>query len=116
MRDISRLKPVFDFIHERSFGKMTLKEIAGASNMSVSHLCRYFKKVTGQTITEYIKRYRVDRAKELLIEDLRSITWIAHEVGFESHSYFDRIFHEVTHLTPQEFRRKFAPEMPIQER
>lgn len=115
MRDISRLKPVFDFIHERYCRKMALKEISGASNMSVSHLCRYFKKVTGQTITEYIKRYRVDRAKELLIEDERSITWIAYEVGFESHSYFDRIFHEVTHLTPQEFRRKFAPKMPIQE-
>jgi len=107
---------VFDFIHERYGRKMALKEISAASNMSVSHLCRYFKKITGQTITEYIKRYRVDRAKDLLIEDERSITWIAYEVGFESHSYFDRIFHEVTHLTPQEFRRKFAPEMPIQER
>jgi len=116
MRDISRLKPVFDFIHERYCNKLALKEISAASNMSVSHLCRYFKKVTGQTITEYIKRFRVDRAKELLIEDERSITWIAQEVGFESHSYFDRIFHEVTHVTPQEFRRRFAPKLQIQSR
>lgn len=113
MRNISRLKPVFDFIHEQYCRKMALPEISAASNMSVSNLRRYFKKVTGQTITEYIKRYRVDRAKELLIEDEKSITWIAYEVGFESHSYFDRIFHEVTHLTPQQFRRKFAPRLPI---
>jgi len=112
VRDISRLKPVFDFIHGRYSGKMSLQEIAEASSMSVSHLCRYFKKVTGQTLTEYITRYRVDRAKELLIEDEKSITWIAYEVGFESHSYFDRIFHDVTHLTPQQFRRKFAPRPP----
>jgi transcriptional regulator GlxA family with amidase domain len=58
----------------------------------------------------------VDRAKELLIEDEKSITYVAFEVGFESHSYFDRIFHEVTHLTPQQFRRKFAPKPAVLER
>ena len=116
MRDANRLKPVFDFIHERYCNKFALKEIAAASNMSISHLCRYFKNVTGQTITEYIKRFRVDRAKELLIEDEKSITWIAQEVGFESHSYFDRIFHEITRMTPQEFRRRFAPKAQIQAR
>jgi AraC-like DNA-binding protein len=114
MRDASRLKPVFDFIHERYCNKLALKEISAASNMSVSHLCRYFKNATGQTVTGYIKRFRVDRAKELLIEDERSITWIAQEVGFESHSYFDRIFHEVTRMTPQAFRRRFAPKLRLQ--
>jgi AraC-like DNA-binding protein len=109
LRDISRLQPLFDFIHDHYSRKMALQELSAASSMSVTHLCRYFKKVTGQTITEYIKRYRVDRAKELLIEDEKSITWIAYEVGFESHSYFDRIFHEVTRLTPQEFRKKYTP-------
>jgi len=113
LRDISRLQPVFDFIHEHYSRKMALRELSAASNMSVTHLCRYFKKVTGQTITEYIKRYRIDRAKELLIEDEKSITWIAYEVGFESHSYFDRIFHEVTRLTPQEFRRRHAPKLSV---
>jgi AraC-like DNA-binding protein len=92
---------------------MSLQELSSACNMSVTHLCRYFKKVTGQTITEYIKRYRIDRAKELLVEDEKSITWIAYEVGFESHSYFDRIFHDVTKLTPQEFRKKFAPRLSV---
>lgn len=116
MRDASRLKPVFDFIHERYCNKLALGEISAVSNMSTSHLCRYFKKVTGQTITEYIKRFRVDRAKELLIADEKSITWIAQEVGFESHSYFDRIFHEVTHVTPQAFRRKFAPRLQVETR
>jgi len=114
MRDVNRLKPAFDFIHQRYCNKLGLGEISAASNMSVSHLCRYFKKVTGQTITEYIKRFRVDRAKELLIADEKSITWIAQEVGFESHSYFDRIFREVTGITPQEFRRRFAPKSQIQ--
>ena len=113
LRDISRLQPVFDFIHERYSRKMSLQELSSACNMSVTHLCRYFKKVTGQTITEYIKRYRIDRAKELLVEDEKSITWIAYEVGFESHSYFDRIFHDVTKLTPQEFRKKFVPRLSV---
>jgi AraC-like DNA-binding protein len=109
LRDINRLKPVFEHIQHHYSQKMTLEEIARESGLSTTHLCRYFKKVTGKTITEYIKRFRVDKAKELLIEDERSITWIAFEVGFESHSYFDRIFHEVTRLTPQDFRKKYQP-------
>jgi AraC-like DNA-binding protein len=116
LRDIARLQPVFDFIHENYSRKMALQELSSASNMSETHLCRYFKRVTGQTITEYIKRCRIDRAKELLIEDEKSITWIAYEVGFESHSYFDRIFHEVTRLTPQEFRRKYTPKVSVRGR
>jgi AraC-like DNA-binding protein len=81
--------------------------------MSVTHLCRYFKRVTGRTITDYVKRYRIDRAKTLLVGDEHSITWIAYEVGFESHSYFDRIFHDVTRMTPQEFRRRYARRVPV---
>jgi len=113
LRDINRLKPIFDFIDTHYSQKVALHELADVSHMSITHLCRYFKKVTGKTITEYIKRYRIDRAKELLIEDERSITWIASEVGFESHSYFDRIFHEVTKLTPHDFRNRFAPRIRV---
>ena len=107
LKEINRLKKVFDRIHERYADKLALPDLASAANMSVPHLCRYFKKVTGKTITEYVKRFRVDRAKELLMDDEHSISWIASEVGFESHSYFDRIFHEVTRRTPLEFRRRF---------
>ena len=113
LRDINRLKPIFDFIHTHYSQKLALRDLAAVSNMSVTHLCRYFKKVTGKTITEYVKRYRIDRAKEMLIEDERSITWIASEVGFESHSYFDRIFHEVTRMTPHDFRNRYAPRVRV---
>jgi AraC-like DNA-binding protein len=113
LRDIQRLKPVFDLIRERYSEKIGLDSMAAACGMSVTHLCRYFKKVTGKTLTEYLKRYRVDKAKELLVEDERSITWIATEVGFASHSYFDRIFHEITRLTPQEFRRRYMPKVSV---
>jgi AraC-like DNA-binding protein len=113
LRDINRLKPLFDFIQTHYSQKLALRDLAHVSNISVTHLCRYFKKVTGKTITEYIKRYRIDRAKKLLIEDERSITWIASEVGFDSHSYFDRIFHEVTRMTPHDFRNRFTPKIRV---
>jgi AraC-like DNA-binding protein len=112
-RDMGRLKPLFDSVQKHYSQKLTLRELAQVSKMSVTYLCRYFKKVTGKTITEYITRYRIDRAKEMLIEDERSITWIASEVGFESHSYFDRVFHEVTRMTPHEFRNRFAPRVRV---
>ena len=113
LRDIQRLQPAFDRIHERFSGKLALLELGEATGMSVTNLCRYFKRVTGQTVSEYVKRYRIDRAKELLVGDEHSITWIAYEVGFESHSYFDRIFHQLTHMTPQDFRKRYARRLPV---
>jgi AraC-like DNA-binding protein/mannose-6-phosphate isomerase-like protein (cupin superfamily) len=113
LRDINRLQPVFERIHERYAEKLALADLAKVADMSVTHLCRYFKRVTGRTMTDYVKRYRIDRAKTLLVGDEHSITWIAYEVGFESHSYFDRIFHDVTRMTPQEFRRRYARRMSV---
>jgi AraC-like DNA-binding protein len=115
LRDLRKLQPAFDRIHHRFSERLALSDLAEAVEMSVAQLCRYFKRVTGQTVSEYVRRYRIDRAKELLIGDIHSITWIAYEVGFESHSYFDRVFNQVTRQTPQEFRKSYARRLPVED-
>ncbi len=111
LRDANRLRPVFDLIHQGYTERMKLSELAAAANIGQTSFCRYFKRVTGLTVMEYIRRYRIDQAKELLMSTDRPVTWIAYESGFESHSHFDRVFRSVTHLTPNEFRSRYAPKV-----
>jgi AraC-like DNA-binding protein len=111
LRDANRLRPVFDLIHQSYTERLKLSELAAAANIGQSSFCRFFKRVTGLTVMDYIRRFRIDRAKELLMTTDRAVTWIAYESGFESHSHFDRVFRAVTNLTPHEFRTRYAPKV-----
>jgi AraC-like DNA-binding protein len=113
LRDAQRLRPVFDLIRQRLTERIKLRDLARAAAMAPTSFSRYFRRVTGQTVTEYMTRFRVDRAKELLLTTDRAITWIAFEVGFESHSYFDRVFRRIARSTPHDFRKRHGPTVPI---
>ncbi len=71
--------------------------------MSPTYFCRFFKKVTHHSLTDYLSRLRVERAKELLLRGGLSVTEVSMATGFESHSYFDRVFRRYAHESPREF-------------
>lgn len=103
-RNIQRLGGVFRFLQTHHQDNITLEQAAEAACMSTSYFCRFFKRVTGHTYTDYLSRLRVDKAKELLLRSGLPITDIGLEVGFESHSYFDRVFKRYTGRSPLEYR------------
>ncbi|MBD3240010.1 MAG: helix-turn-helix domain-containing protein [Chitinivibrionales bacterium] len=103
--DRARLRPVFDVVHANYERHITREELARAACVSPSYLVRLFKRITGTTVSGYIVRYRIDRAKELLAQQPgMSVSQVAYAVGFSSHSYFDRAFRRLVHTTPQRFR------------
>jgi len=103
-RDIERLQKIFTYLQEHYSEKISLDFIAEMACMSTYYLCKFFKKVTGSTLTDYIFRLRIDKAKELLLRGDLNITEVAYETGFGSHSYFDRVFRRFTKLSPQDYR------------
>ena len=107
LQDFYRLKEVIDFLHNHYQEKITLENVAAMANMSYTYFCKYFRRVTGRSLTDYILLMRIDRAKELFLSEDWSITMVAFEVGFESHSYLYLVFNRLTHLSPNEFRRKY---------
>jgi AraC-like DNA-binding protein len=62
------------------------------------------KALTGQTITEYVRNYRLEKAAELLLNKTGTISEIAYQVGFESLPYFSKVFFEKFGKTPSEWR------------
>jgi len=102
--NIKRLEKVFSYLQVHYNEPISLDSVAKIACMSTCYFCRFFKRVTGKTLTDFILRLRIDRAKELLLKGDLNITEIAYETGFGSQSYFDRIFRRYTNISPHEYR------------
>ncbi|MEQ9280306.1 MAG: AraC family transcriptional regulator [Balneola sp.] len=106
---ISKIKiSVINHIHHHttgeSFHNLTdyLEKEIGKSYSSLSTL---FSKNEGRTIEKYSIQQRIERVKELLIYDEKTVSEIAHELGYSSTQYLSNQFKSETGLTPTEFRK-----------
>lgn len=101
-----RLKVIISYIYEHYQRQISIGELAQLIPMSEGHFCRFFKKMTRQTVTEFINSYRVKQAAILLRETDMKISSIAHEVGFEHISYFIKLFKIHHNISPSNYRRQ----------
>ena len=83
----------------------SLEVLAKESGYSRVHFVRMFRTATGYTPHNNLLRLRLDRARELLASRTLSLTDIALECGFSSHSHLSRVFRQVLDVTPSEYRR-----------
>lgn len=79
-------------------------EIAEAVGVSEDYLTRTFNRELGISPWDYINRYRILQAKNLLKASNQSIGAIAHQTGFKDQTYFSRVFRKMTGQSPQAFR------------
>lgn len=83
--------------------QLSLTSIAEAIHVSDSYLSRSFKTETGTGLTEYIGRYRIERAKVMLAIEQANVKTVSAKCGFDNYTYFFRIFKKYTGMTPREF-------------
>lgn len=96
------------YIHVRKYftRPITLNEISEKVSMTVPAFCRYFKKVTGKTFTQFVNEYRIVHATKLLAENPTSITDICFESGFNNFSHFNKLFKKFTGKSPLKYRNE----------
>ncbi len=80
-----------------------VEELSRELSLSPRQLVRKLKALTGETVVEYIRNRRMERAEGLIRQGKLSIAEIAYEVGFESTSYFSRIFQERYGVLPSAY-------------
>ena len=98
---------------ERHFAeKVTLDDLARAATVSPSYLIRLFKRQLETTPHDYLLRYRISRAKELLAETTLTSAVIAERVGFTSESNFSYRFKQMTGQGPRAYRQS-TPELVL---
>lgn len=101
-----RLRRIYQFLDHEYRRKIDIAEVAGLSNLTNAAFCRYFKRMTKLTFTEFVNHYRIDKAKKLLRLD-NNITETCFQCGFESISYFNKVFKKVTGENPLAFKRRY---------
>ncbi len=102
-----RILKVCRFVHDHFTGPVVLVEVARLANMKPTSFCRFFKKSTGQSLSEYIKDLRIAKACHLLLaETSMSISQVAFESGFQSQTLFNRVFIQKKGITPSSFRKR----------
>jgi AraC family transcriptional regulator len=102
---LGRIERAVDFIYARFGDDIGLDEIADAAAFSRFHFHRVFSGVVGETVSDFLKRVRLQRAAALLADNPGlSVTEIALASGFSSPSVFARAFRERFGMTASEWR------------
>lgn len=83
-----------------------LSEAARMIGMSESAFSRYFKRASGHTFSDMVRRLRIARACKLLDSTADPVSAIAHDVGYQNLSNFNRQFVAETALTPTAYRKR----------
>ena len=83
-----------------------VKKIADEFGVTLYYISRQFKEHIGEGLSNYIIKYRISKAKELLSTTDDKINKIADEVGFASPGVFIRAFKKIEGITPSEYRNK----------
>lgn len=95
------------YIFQNLSENLTLKEIADALNVNPNYLSGVFAKENGVSITHFINQQRIKEAKELLCITRHSLMDISMLLGYNSQSYFTRVFKSMEGIGPREFRQKY---------
>lgn len=98
---------VLSYIHERYMEALTVRDLAEQNKVNENHLYYVFNKYAGMGPGDYLREYRLNRAKELLINNDAPIGKVAKSVGYHDGLYFSRAFNKRFGLSPSALRERF---------
>ena len=100
------IRPVLAIIHTRYMEDLTAEALSQEVFITPQYLSRLFSRYLGCSVYEYLTKFRLSKAKELLVSNRgRRIQDIAQDVGYTDASHFVVMFRKITGMAPSEFRR-----------
>jgi AraC-like DNA-binding protein len=104
LNDSKIINDVFRYVAENFEKEISLKKAASVANMQKAAFCRYFKRRTKKTFTQFVNETRIMHAQKLLVETDKTVIEVAFECGYENTSYFNRQFKVCCKTSPMVFR------------
>lgn len=92
-----------DYIHSHYSEDIGLRQIADSIGITETYLSTVFKEETGSTVSNYLANFRIEKAKELLLQNI-DIKFLYSAVGFKSYNYFFSTFKKVVGCTPRQYK------------
>lgn len=101
----SIIKKVLGYIRNQYAADINLKTIAYEFDINPGYLGQLFKKETGDTFPNYLNKFRVEKAKELLANTSLKASEVSERIGYANNSnYFYTVFKKITGMSPSEFK------------
>ena len=101
------------FVQANVEGPITLEQVVQHTNVSRFYFCKLFKKATSMTLTEYVARVRVEKAKTLLVDPSLRISEVVYTAGFGSIPQFNSVFKRIVGMPPTEYRETLRSRLPF---
>lgn len=99
-------KQIIQIVQTEYTEDLTLKSIAKILHVNVMYLGQVFKKETGKSFSKYLNHYRINLAKELLLQSKEPVNDIADRIGYRNQGYFYKNFKNLVGQSPGEFREQ----------
>ena len=106
-KDLDRINSVYEYVFLNIEEGVKLEDVAGLLHMAPGSFCRYFKKKTNRTFTQYVKSVRIGLAAKMLVETEKTITQICYDSGYNNLANFNHYFKSLMNKTPSEYRKNF---------
>ncbi|CAG5086297.1 Two component transcriptional regulator, AraC familyYesN5 [Thermobacillus xylanilyticus] len=101
------------YIRENYWKDLNMAMAANHVSLNYAYFGQLFKEYTGESFVSYLRRVRIEKAKELLVHTDAKVYEIAERVGFDNVKHFNRVFKEHEGITALEYRQRhavFAPD------
>ncbi|MMZ64507.1 HTH-type transcriptional regulator YesS [compost metagenome] len=98
------VQQVLNTIHEGYHQDLSLKTLGNTYKIHPVYLGQLFHKEVGESFTEYVNRYRIEKAKEMLKTTHQKVHEIARQVGYWETGYFYKQFKRYVGISPTEFK------------
>jgi len=105
---LSRLERVLKYLHHHYQDNLDVEQLASMANMSTSTFHRNFKQVAASSPIQYVKKIRLNRARELLMDKGLKVKQAAVQVGYESPTQFSREFTRYFGQSPSECAKQLG--------
>lgn len=105
LKEQQRLQKVYHFIEANYQHEIDVNAVARLCNLTTAAFCRYFKKSTHYTFTDFLNQFRINQSKKILLQD-KNVTEACYESGFANISYFNKTFKKITGENPSAYKKK----------
>lgn len=106
LKDKIRMGAIYEYIDANYNRNPDVNVVADKVHLTTPAFCRYFKRQTNMTFTDFVNQYRIDMAKNYLMQE-KNITEACYAVGFESLSYFNKLFNKIVGQNPSDFKKNW---------
>lgn len=103
------MRAAVQYIRDNYWKDLNMAMAANYVSLNYAYFGQLFKEYTGESFVSYLRRVRIDKAKELLVHTDAKVYEIAQRVGLDNVKHFNRVFKEQEGITALEYRKRHAP-------